>query len=101
MDITLCDRDAKRRAATLSLLMELAGEGAAGQMMKKSQPSAGWPAALARSSPVRRVRALFRLWRRRAQERAELAQLSERDLRDIGLSDWDARHEANKWFWQA
>jgi len=47
-----------------------------------------------------RAGALFRQWRLRVQERAELARLNQQGLRDIGLSDGDARHEVGKWFWQ-
>ncbi len=43
---------------------------------------------------------LIALWRRRAQERRVLAAMSERDLRDIGLTSLDAVHEANKPFWR-
>jgi uncharacterized protein YjiS (DUF1127 family) len=40
-------------------------------------------------------------WHRRLQDRRELAGLCERSLRDIGLSRYDAFHEANKPFWRA
>jgi len=40
-------------------------------------------------------------WRKRAQERAELARLSGRDLRDMGITPAQADFEANKPFWQA
>jgi|HubBroStandDraft_1064217.scaffolds.fasta_scaffold1840856_1 uncharacterized protein YjiS (DUF1127 family) len=39
-------------------------------------------------------------WHRRLQDRRELAGLCERSLRDIGLSRYDAFHEANKPFWR-
>ncbi len=44
--------------------------------------------------------ATLRLWRRRAQERAALAQFSERALRDIGVTPLEARREVNKPFWE-
>jgi len=39
-------------------------------------------------------------WRRRAQERAELAGLNDRLLCDIGLSRADAEFIVNKPFWK-
>jgi len=39
-------------------------------------------------------------WRRRARERAELARLDERSLRDIGISAAQARAEFDKPFWR-
>jgi uncharacterized protein YjiS (DUF1127 family) len=41
------------------------------------------------------------VWRRRYQARHELAQWSERELHDIGVSSGDAIYEASKPFWQA
>lgn len=43
----------------------------------------------------------FRTWRRRARERALLGSLSDRTLKDIGLSRADANLEADKPFWRA
>ena len=40
------------------------------------------------------------LWYRRAHERQELAQLSERDLHDLGLSRGDIFDELSKPFWR-
>ena len=45
--------------------------------------------------------ALLREWQRRAHGRAELAELGDRELRDIGLTRYDARHEIGKPFWRA
>jgi uncharacterized protein YjiS (DUF1127 family) len=45
--------------------------------------------------------ALYQEWRRRARGRAELAALSDRELRDIGLTRYDARGEIGKPFWRA
>jgi len=46
------------------------------------------------------VRAV-RTWRERSRGRAQLAQFSEYELHDIGLSRTDAWFEANKPFWRA
>jgi uncharacterized protein YjiS (DUF1127 family) len=43
---------------------------------------------------------LVRLWRRRACERALLATLPDRELRDIGISRTDAAQEYEKPFWR-
>jgi uncharacterized protein YjiS (DUF1127 family) len=60
----------------------------------------GWivaPAALeARSG----WRALVREWWRRSRTRREITELSERQLRDIGLTRFDAGVESRKHFWQ-
>lgn len=45
--------------------------------------------------------ALYKEWRRRARGRAELAALSDRELRDIGVTRYDAHHEIGKPFWRA
>jgi uncharacterized protein YjiS (DUF1127 family) len=39
-------------------------------------------------------------WRRRAQDRRELANLDHRAIRDIGLSPSEIQFEANKPFWR-
>ena len=38
-------------------------------------------------------------WRRRARERAQLARLNDRELKDIGITRAEAQMEANKSFW--
>ncbi|MFZ2156219.1 MAG: DUF1127 domain-containing protein [Bradyrhizobium sp.] len=43
----------------------------------------------------------LRIWRKRQQDRRALAQLSARDLHDIGLSWSDIVYEAEKPFWRA
>ena len=48
----------------------------------------------------RHVVAILREWRRRSRERAELAALDDRTLRDIGLTRADAEFLANKPFWR-
>ena len=40
-------------------------------------------------------------WRKRGRARAELAQLSERDARDMGLTVSQIQFEASKPFWRA
>ena len=42
---------------------------------------------------------ILETWRRRAQERRELANLDHRTIRDLGLSPSEIRFEANKPFW--
>jgi len=42
----------------------------------------------------------IRTWIARARQRDELMRLSDRELRDIGLSRYDALHEAKKPFWR-
>lgn len=44
-------------------------------------------------------RALLNEWRQRARSRRELAGLSDRCLRDIGVTRYDADREARKPFW--
>ena len=41
------------------------------------------------------------LWRERHRRRQELAMLSDRDLRDTGVTRDLVTHEAGKWPWQA
>ncbi len=43
----------------------------------------------------------FHLWRERYRMRQELAQWTERDLHDIGMSSSDVAHELDKPFWRA
>jgi uncharacterized protein YjiS (DUF1127 family) len=43
----------------------------------------------------------FTVWMRRGNSRNELRYLSDRDLRDIGLSRSDAWRECSKPFWMA
>jgi uncharacterized protein YjiS (DUF1127 family) len=40
-------------------------------------------------------------WQQRSLGRRELANLTERDLRDIGITRGEAEAEANKPFWEA
>jgi uncharacterized protein YjiS (DUF1127 family) len=41
------------------------------------------------------------VWRQRQHDRSQLAQLSDRDLHDVGLSWSDIALEAKKPFWRA
>jgi uncharacterized protein YjiS (DUF1127 family) len=43
----------------------------------------------------------FQTWRDRRQQRRELAQWTDRDLHDVGLSWSDIANEAEKPFWRA
>jgi len=43
----------------------------------------------------------FRTWRRRYRQRTELAQWTDRDLHDVGLSWSDIVRETEKPFWRA
>lgn len=44
---------------------------------------------------------LVHVWRQRYAHRRELAQWSDRELHDIGVSSGDAIYEASKPFWRA
>ena len=48
-----------------------------------------------------RILALLREWRRRARDRAQLASLDDRMLRDIGLTRADAEFLGSKPFWRS
>ncbi len=50
---------------------------------------------------VRRMTRLLRSWRRRMAESNELRAMSDRELRDFGISRYDAEHVAKKAFWKA
>jgi uncharacterized protein YjiS (DUF1127 family) len=73
--------------------------GIAHRPMTSSQVSLHWPPARRRKGAFARVRALWRLWRRRRHERTELLQLDERTLSDVDLCDEGVNREATKWFW--
>jgi uncharacterized protein YjiS (DUF1127 family) len=44
---------------------------------------------------------LLQMWRDRRRQRRELAQWTDRDLHDVGLSWSDIANEAEKPFWRA
>ncbi len=48
-----------------------------------------------------RSAAIVRSWRDRARQRDQLQRLTDRDLRDIGISRLDAVAESRKPFWRA
>jgi len=52
-------------------------------------------------SILARVPGTLALWRKRARERAELATLSARDARDLGIDPGVVNYEASKPFWRA
>ena len=65
---------------------------------------AGRPADLRADGPtalVRRVFATLMAWQERASQRHVLAQLGDRELKDMGISRADAESEARKPFWRA
>jgi uncharacterized protein YjiS (DUF1127 family) len=43
----------------------------------------------------------FHIWRKRQRDRRQLAELTPRDLHDVGLSWSDVVYEAEKPFWRA
>jgi len=53
------------------------------------------------SGLLAQVSETFYTWRKRYQTRRELAQWSDRDLHDVGLSRSDIAYEAEKPFWRA
>jgi uncharacterized protein YjiS (DUF1127 family) len=53
------------------------------------------------SSIFARTLDTLRVWHERQQNRRQLAQLSARDLHDVGLSWSDIVYEAEKPFWRA
>ena len=55
----------------------------------------------AAASPVPGILATLRLWRQRSIERSMLAQMSQRDIADMGMTEADIRYEMDKPFWRA
>jgi uncharacterized protein YjiS (DUF1127 family) len=43
----------------------------------------------------------FHVWRERHRQRRELAQWTDRDMHDVGISWSDVAHEVEKPFWRA
>ena len=76
--------------------------GAARQMLKYSQPLplTIWRGAVPRSGSLARLIALWERWRSRMAVRRELAQLSDRQLCDIGLQRDALSAEMAKPFWR-
>jgi uncharacterized protein YjiS (DUF1127 family) len=52
------------------------------------------------SNPFPRLTALVSAWRTRAKERADLAMMEDRDLRELGLSRAVLEFELSKPFWR-
>ena len=53
------------------------------------------------SGAFARIGETFQVWRKRQQDRRQLAELTNRDLHDVGLSWSDVAYEAEKPFWRA
>jgi len=53
-----------------------------------------------RSGVWQTFRRTIRRWRSRLQERRTFAALDSRDLRDLGLSQWDVEREIARPFWR-
>jgi len=53
------------------------------------------------SGVLARIGETLRVWRERQHERRVLAELTDRDLHDVGLSRGDIYFEAEKPFWRA
>jgi len=52
------------------------------------------------SQSARRFIKLIGTWRRRARSRRELTARTDRELRDLGITRYDASREAAKRFWR-
>jgi len=50
---------------------------------------------------LRGLSSLLRLWCERSRERHQLALLTDRELRDLGLTRIDAQQETRKPFWRS
>ncbi|GLQ06256.1 DUF1127 domain-containing protein [Sneathiella chinensis] len=61
----------------------------------------GFDLKTGKSGFTAKVLASLLLWQERASMRAQLAQLDEENLIDMGISRQDARTEARKPFWRA
>jgi uncharacterized protein YjiS (DUF1127 family) len=60
------------------------------------------PAVLQRPSrDLRGIIATIGTWRSRSRGRQCLLRLNDRELKDIGISRYDAQYEARKPFWRA
>jgi uncharacterized protein YjiS (DUF1127 family) len=44
--------------------------------------------------------AILRLWSQKSRQRHALRELDDHQLADIGITRWDAKREAQKWFWR-
>ena len=66
----------------------------------KAAPTVSLAPSIAAPSRIAQFRQLFTLWVQRARERAELAQCTDRDLQDMGVSSATALAEIRKPFWR-
>jgi uncharacterized protein YjiS (DUF1127 family) len=53
------------------------------------------------SGILARLSETFHVWRERHRQRRELAQWTDRDMHDVGISWSDVAHEVEKPFWRA
>jgi uncharacterized protein YjiS (DUF1127 family) len=67
-------------------------------MLKLASLRLGLPAA--GTEMLKMVAVVLTKWRFRARSRSHLARLSQRELDDIGVADWQAEREVGKSFWQ-
>lgn len=63
--------------------------------------TAGAAGGRARLNPLALAKHAFAAWRIRSRELRALAAMDERELKDIGLSRYDALTEAARWRWRA
>jgi uncharacterized protein YjiS (DUF1127 family) len=54
-----------------------------------------------RGSPLSQIKHRLMQWRQRARARHELQNLSDRTLRDLGITRCDVTYEASKPFWMS
>jgi uncharacterized protein YjiS (DUF1127 family) len=73
--------------------------------LTKSHRANSHRVANAKPSPIARFAAsaarLYRLWQERQRDLRAIADLDERDLRDIGMSRYALRQELAKPFWRS
>jgi uncharacterized protein YjiS (DUF1127 family) len=67
--------------------------------MIDTRKTAAFAFGTARNGVIGLASRAVQVWLNRRRERAQLAQLDAHLLRDIGLSEMDARREATKHFW--
>ena len=75
-------------------MISVAHEPAAARLRQDHRPQAPASGRL-----IARMARLLVAWRRRTRSRTQLARLSERELRDIGVTPAEAARECAKPFW--